>query len=429
MAPRFRPVPSDSYVSSAFGPRWGTIHRGTDFGRSGGAGGMPVYAAQGGTVVYAGAARGFGGPDPAGWVVIDHPTADGSGTTVYGHIIREVSVGQRVKAGQRIGRVNPNSATNGGVAPHLHFEVHPTVWRQGSQIDPIRWLAGAKNPEAAPVSKDTTPVVFGLDISEFQDGLSLVRAAQQGLKFVIIRTTDGTHKDRVYQSHYTDAVNAGMVVMAYHYLRNPSEGTTISQQVKASLEVMGRNRAPIWLDCETPRGLHVNHIREAKRLFEAAGVRVLGIYSYVPYWENRVAPAEPDTHNLGAVWVAAYGADRVGRPQDIYPGNSHRQWSYPLGNQKPMIWQFGSKGSVVNMQVDVNAYRGSLDTLRNFVKGTAAKDNKPKLPEPPTPAPENTRPSTPNSKVTEPPQPTVKRTVLDLLLDTLVSAIVGKHPK
>lgn len=240
---------------------------------------MPVYAAQGGTVVYAGAASGFGGPDPAGWVVIDHPTEDGSGTTVYGHIIREVSVGQRVEAGNRIGRVNPSSATNGGVAPHLHFEVHPTVWRQGSQIDPEVWLRGAPHPSDSrqdPVVTVPPSVLLGVDVSEHQDGMSLKKAAAEGISFAILRTTDGTYRDRVYASHYDDAKAAGLEIAAYHYLRNPSEGTTVDQQVQASVEVMGDRRAPVWLDVETPAGLHVDHIRQAKRAFEARGVRVIG---------------------------------------------------------------------------------------------------------------------------------------------------------
>lgn len=80
------------------------------------------------------------GPDPAGWVVVDHPTEAGSGATVYGHVVREVAVGDRVVAGQRIAHVNPDSGTNGGVAPHMHFEVHPWAWQAGSQIDPLPWL-------------------------------------------------------------------------------------------------------------------------------------------------------------------------------------------------------------------------------------------------------------------------------------------------
>lgn len=146
---RYWPLGIGRIVTSEFGPRPGGFHWGADFGRIGGSAGMPVYAAQGGTVIYSGAARGFGGPDPAGWLVVDHPTVDGSGTTVYGHIVRSVSRQARVEAGQRIAWINPDPATNGGVAPHLHFEVHRYTYAPPGpdRLDPLPWLARATEPE------------------------------------------------------------------------------------------------------------------------------------------------------------------------------------------------------------------------------------------------------------------------------------------
>ena len=117
------PVERGFYVTSGFGPRWGTHHWGTDFGAPGGSGGRPVYAVKDGTVARSGPASGFGQ-----WVGIDHPATNGGGETIYGHIIPEVKVGQKVREGQRIGRINPNRATNGGVDPHLHLEWHRYTW-------------------------------------------------------------------------------------------------------------------------------------------------------------------------------------------------------------------------------------------------------------------------------------------------------------
>lgn len=396
MAERYWPLGNGRMLTSPFGWRDGFMHYGADFGREGGSGGMPVYAAQSGTVVYAGSASGFGGPSPAGWVVVDHPTEAGSGTTVYGHVIAEVNVGDQVRAGQRIARVNPDSNTNGGYAPHLHFELHPTVWQRGSQQDPIPWLNGALEPEQnqqQPTSAQPAApggiegfggTVFGVDVSEHQDGMSLRRAANEGIQFAIIRTTDGDYRDRCYRSHLEDAESAGMVTSAYHFLRNPSEGTTVAQQVDASLAVMGDVRRPIWLDCETEAGLSVEHIREAKRLFEAAGVRVCGVYSYVPWWEGRVFEGEPKTEEFGTVWVAAYGQNFGGVPAHIYGGNYHQQWDYPLGDQKPVIWQFGSNAEVAGWGagdpskpgVDINAFRGTIDQLKAlFYGGDAPHQN------------------------------------------------------
>lgn len=206
--------------------------------------------------------------------------------------------------------------------------------------------------------------IFGVDVSEFQDGISLAQAKREGISFAIIRTTDGTYRDRCYRSHLDDAESAGLLTAAYHYLRNPTEGTSIAQQVQASLDVMGDAPRPIWLDCETDADLTAAHIREAKQTFEARGVRVLGVYSYVPWWEGRTIGGEPDSNEFGALWVAAYGTNPAGAPSAIYRGDTHAQWSYPLGNQLPAIWQFGSNAQVAGYSVDINAYRGSVDDLR-----------------------------------------------------------------
>lgn len=120
---------------------------------------MPVYAVQSGTVIYAGAAQGYGGPDPAGWLVIDSSDAEGGGCLEYGHIVREVARGDHVQAGQRIGHINPSSITNGGVAPHLHLSDMPRSYAPATKQDPMPRLRGALEPGATPTPKPEVPAV------------------------------------------------------------------------------------------------------------------------------------------------------------------------------------------------------------------------------------------------------------------------------
>lgn len=361
-------------VSSGYGPRWGTFHAGLDFAAPIG---TPIYAAADGVVVE-GKERynvsGFGS-----WIWLDCQDSVGK-DFIYGHVKHDgilVKAGDRVRAGQQIGVVGNEGQSTG---PHCHFEVWGSPGRLGgAHQDPAPYLAGAAQPGEAvarPVGKQGG-TLHGVDLSEHQDGMSLKRAASEGIDFAIIRTTDGTYKDRCYRSHLEDAESAGLVTAAYHYLRNPSEGTTVAQQVQASLEVMGDKKRPVWIDVETPAGLHVDHIRQCKREFEKRGVRVIGCYSYVPYWEGNIAPHEPDSHEFGAFWVAAYGQNPHGRPRDIYPGNRHQQWDYPLGNQKPALWQYGSNAQVAGYSVDINAYRGSRAQLRALFSGQAVPDEEP----------------------------------------------------
>ena len=153
---RYWPVGRGHIITSPWGWRPGGFHNGTDFGFPGGSAGKPVYAVQAGTVIFSGAAQGYGGPDPAGWLVIDSSRAEGGGCVEYGHIIREVARGERVAAGQRIARINPNSQTNGGVAPHLHLSVMPREYDSAAKIDPVPWLGNALSPEPVPLAPALT---------------------------------------------------------------------------------------------------------------------------------------------------------------------------------------------------------------------------------------------------------------------------------
>lgn len=377
------PLPEGTYrISSRFAGRTNPVtgkpenHSGTDFAAPDG---TPFYAVQAGTVKYIGAASGYGQ-----WIVVDSDDDEGGGCAEYGHMWNAAStglkVGDKVKAGQLLGYVGSNGQSTG---PHLHL----TIWKRaygGVRVDPETWLAGKPHPPkgggTASGSTSSPPktggtsmsTIFGVDVSYFQDGMSLKKAAAEGIQFAIIRTTDGTFRDRCYQSHLDDAESAGLITAAYHYLRNPNEGTSIAQQVAASLSVMGNKKRPIWLDCENARGLTVEHIKEFKRRFNDAGVHVPGIYTYVPWWEGKVIGGEPDIdkHGLGHVWVAAYGTNPTGSPKSIYPGDTHRQWSYPLGNKKPSMWQFGSNATVAGFNVDINAFKGTKDQVRDLFYGT-----------------------------------------------------------
>ncbi len=117
-------LPVDTtYVSSPYGPRWGRIHQGLDFGL---AQGNNIYAADGGKVYSAGSCGGYGN-----LVKIDH----GNGMqTYYAHCSEIlVSEGQQVGAGEVIALVG---STGNSTGPHLHFE----VIINGVRVDPLNFL-------------------------------------------------------------------------------------------------------------------------------------------------------------------------------------------------------------------------------------------------------------------------------------------------
>jgi len=117
-------------ITSGFGPRvhpiYGDarVHTGIDLGASSG---TPIRAAGDGVVVSAGSQGGYGNA-----TIIDH---GGGIATLYAHQSSiGVSAGQRVTAGQTIGRVGCTGSCTG---PHLHFEVR----RNGDPVNPVPYLA------------------------------------------------------------------------------------------------------------------------------------------------------------------------------------------------------------------------------------------------------------------------------------------------
>jgi len=107
-------------IASPFGPRWNRFHEGVDI--SAGEGDR-IGASLAGRVVFAGWNDGFGQ-----LVTIAHHHGL---VTMYAHLSRiEVETGQRVSAGEEVGRVGHTGDATG---PHLHFEVR----LRGASVDPL----------------------------------------------------------------------------------------------------------------------------------------------------------------------------------------------------------------------------------------------------------------------------------------------------
>jgi murein DD-endopeptidase MepM/ murein hydrolase activator NlpD len=133
-APFAVPVKSGFRFTSGFGyrrdPKTGgrRMHAGVDFA---GPVGTPLYATADGVVVHAGWASGYGR-----LVKIQHEFGI---ETRYAHMNRlNVSVGQRVSRGQRIGDMGASGRVTG---PHLHYEV-----RVGGQpVNPMIYIKAAND--------------------------------------------------------------------------------------------------------------------------------------------------------------------------------------------------------------------------------------------------------------------------------------------
>lgn len=110
-------------------PYAGGQHRGIDVARQAGA---PVVAATGGSVRFAGLAGSSG-------LTVSIRSSDGRFDTSYLHLSSaDVSEGERVEAGRRVGAVG-TSGRRSAAAPHLHFGVREAGSRHAYR-DPLDFL-------------------------------------------------------------------------------------------------------------------------------------------------------------------------------------------------------------------------------------------------------------------------------------------------
>ncbi len=115
--------PTRGTLTSRFGSRWGRKHEGIDIGAKIG---TPVYAADGGKVIYSGTNGTYGK-----MVKIDH---GGGYVTYYAHNSKLlVSKGEKVFKGQKIAEVGNTGRSTG---PHLHFEVR----KHNKPVNPLSYV-------------------------------------------------------------------------------------------------------------------------------------------------------------------------------------------------------------------------------------------------------------------------------------------------
>lgn len=109
-------------LTSSYGIRWGTMHKGIDLVSSD----RDILAADNGEVIFAGRKSGYGNA-----VILDHHNGY---TTLYGHLDEiDVTVGTKLEKGDKLG-VMGNTGNSTGT--HLHFE----IIENGNHQNPLNYL-------------------------------------------------------------------------------------------------------------------------------------------------------------------------------------------------------------------------------------------------------------------------------------------------
>lgn len=185
-------------------------------------------------------------------------------------------------------------------------------------------------------------VFYGIDVSDYQNGLDLKLVKEQGYTFVISQATHGNAKNETFPGFYDRAKEVGLLFGAYHYYEDsvPEE-----EQIKVIREVYADYRVPYSLDFERGNVHDLYNIMTDYRDFS-------GLYVPDYFW---IDLGRPHIADLGvSLWGAnKYGANPKGYGSVVYAQTNKSFWN-PYGGLIPDIIQFGS-------QIEITGYDGVVD--------------------------------------------------------------------
>lgn len=334
-----RPVPFP--VTQPYGKNG---HPGTDYAIGPAGCGHNILAAEEGVVIAAGPAQGFGM-----WIVIKHP--DGY-YTVYGHMPNNgvlVHQGQKVNAGQVIGKVGDNGNAQGC---HLHLEVH-LGW-PGTRQDPESWLkshgaasVSGSSAAAAPSSSSSSSGASGksLAMPVSINGMSsnygsveeidaLTGALSGGGMMSVATASSGTSTnnpsnsagDPTTGSTSSTSATAGNTPTAPS---SPSGNVKIAQQMAAARGWTGAEWNALY-----QLWMHESNFNAL--IGNLAGSGAYGIPQALP--ADKMAAAGPDWRTNPATqikWGLGYIAQSYGDPIHAW---SHWQARVPIGGRDVGNW-------------------------------------------------------------------------------------------
>ena len=252
--------------------------------------------------------------------------------------------------------------------------------------------------------------IHGVDISRWQHPgdklIDFTKMYNAGVRFVMIKASDGKDKSdidaRKWFSIDMDAAQAaGLYTGFYHYayLPNSSDEATVITEAQtqaqkaiwrlASVGGYNERSLPYALDIEnncvqasgskclryTSKKLVTLFATTWLSTFKAATGRTPMLYSYSQFLENAMVRT-PELRNY-PLWQAQYGinpADPLGQPGQKLSGCYVHSWTTSTCSSDWVMWQYtscgiGKKYGVPSGRVDLNVYRGDINSFVELTKG------------------------------------------------------------
>lgn len=223
--------------------------------------------------------------------------------------------------------------------------------------DSNRWVSGKYLKPIA----ETVPTIElvhddpGIDVSFYQKSVDWEKVKESGIKFVFVKSSEGSFTDKMFTTHWAGAGSAKLMRGAYHYFRSGVDPIVQARQLTAKtfdaeLELV--------LDVETqnipvPQKVFADQVlaclKEIERLSNKRPMIYTGSYVWTELTGN------PTWASDYPLWIGQYPFG------DVCPTLEQIQGlvpSLPTGWTSYAYWQYTSKGQVAGITglVDLNVF-------------------------------------------------------------------------
>lgn len=196
----------------------------------------------------------------------------------------------------------------------------------------------------------------GIDVSYYQGAINWSQVKGAGIKFAIIRVSDGTgFMDPKFETNWSGSKTAGVVHGTYQFFRPGQSATAQADILINQLRKVGfgAKDIPPVLDVEVTDGQSNDKIAAGIRTWVSRVTAALGrkplIYTSPGFWSARGNPTISGTN----LWVAHWGVSCPNAP------SGWRGWEF---------WQYSSTGRVPGIagNVDLDKFNGTLADLQSL---------------------------------------------------------------
>lgn len=207
-----------------------------------------------------------------------------------------------------------------------------------------------------------------LDLSHWQTTPDFPELKDVGIVGVILKATEGlTNVDQTFKPRYKAALDAGLAVSSYHFLRAGS----IANQMRHYLNILDpRMGERVCLDHED-ESVSLDALKQAVTILQA-DPRKLQVTIYSGHViEQQLGTRRDEQLATTSLWMADYNSTPT------WPSATWPKWT---------LWQYSDKGSVpgVTGDVDVNTFNGSAEQCAKWF-GPASVPKPSPIPDPAEP--------------------------------------------